>query len=235
MLLLYFQATLGGHFLLSKKYKHFMKGIERADSLTWTPQKTLGAGLQCCVFIMKFKDDLLTKCLASKAIYLFQSDKLYDVSYDRGDKSIQCGKSIDSFKLWLMFKARGMSELENSVNRAFDASKSFQQKLLQKQGFRLVIPEFQYMNTCFWYIPEKMRGKPENEEWWKLISDVSRKIKEQMQTTGKLTLSYNSLPQRNVVNFLRLPIKCFPPMKDEVLDFIIENVENFGEFVHKNL
>ena len=217
--------------MISNKYKHIMKGVERVDSITWTPQKTLGAGLQCCVFLMKFKDNLLTKTLASKAIYLFQPDKLYDISYDRGDKSIQCGKSIDSFKLWFMFKARGMKGLEESIDRAFDSSKIFQQKLLKTDGFRLVIPEFQYTNTCFWYIPKKLRGQPETEEWWNKIYLVSRMIKEQMQTTGKLALSYNSLPQRKIGNFLRLPIKCFPPMEDHILDYIIEYVQLFGESV----
>lgn len=40
------------------------------------------------------------------AEYLFQTDKPYDVSYDTGDKSIQCGRHVDAFKLWLMWKAK---------------------------------------------------------------------------------------------------------------------------------
>lgn len=40
------------------------------------------------------------------ADYLFQQDKPYDVSYDTGDKSIQCGRHVDAFKLWLMWKAK---------------------------------------------------------------------------------------------------------------------------------
>lgn len=38
--------------------------------------------------------------------YLFQPDKPYDVSYDTGDKAIQCGRHVDIFKLWLMWKAK---------------------------------------------------------------------------------------------------------------------------------
>lgn len=40
------------------------------------------------------------------AEYLFQKDKHYDVSYDTGDKSIQCGRHVDVFKFWLMWKAK---------------------------------------------------------------------------------------------------------------------------------
>lgn len=40
------------------------------------------------------------------ASYLFQQDKFYDVSYDIGDKTIQCGRHVDVFKVWLMWKAK---------------------------------------------------------------------------------------------------------------------------------
>ena len=40
------------------------------------------------------------------ADYLFQRDKHYDVSYDTGDKVIQCGRHNDIFKFWLMWRAR---------------------------------------------------------------------------------------------------------------------------------
>ena len=40
------------------------------------------------------------------ADYLFQPDKHYDVSYDTGDKVIQCGRHNDIFKFWLMWRAK---------------------------------------------------------------------------------------------------------------------------------
>ena len=40
------------------------------------------------------------------ADYLFQQDKHYDVSYDTGDKVIQCGRHNDIFKFWLMWRAK---------------------------------------------------------------------------------------------------------------------------------
>ncbi len=38
--------------------------------------------------------------------YLFQPDKQYDVTYDTGDKAIQCGRHVDIFKFWLMWKSK---------------------------------------------------------------------------------------------------------------------------------
>lgn len=40
------------------------------------------------------------------ADYLYQTDKFYDVTYDTGDRSIQCGRHNDVFKLWLMWRSK---------------------------------------------------------------------------------------------------------------------------------
>jgi glutamate/tyrosine decarboxylase-like PLP-dependent enzyme len=62
-------------------------------------------------------------CNSASASYLFQQDKFYDVSFDTGDKSMQCGRKVDAFKLWLMWKARGSSGFEQLVNNAMDAAR----------------------------------------------------------------------------------------------------------------
>ena len=81
----------------------------RADSVTWNPHKSLGVPLQCSAFLTRHHD-LLLKSNSTKANYLFQQDKVnYDVSYDTGDKSIQCGRLNDVLKLWLMWKKKVQS------------------------------------------------------------------------------------------------------------------------------
>lgn len=76
----------------------------RADSMTWNPHKSIGAPLQCSCFVTKHQT-ILADCNSVKAGYLFQKDKItYDSSLDSGDKSIQCGRLADVFKLWLMWK-----------------------------------------------------------------------------------------------------------------------------------
>ena len=85
--------------------------IGRADSVTWNPHKSLGVPLQCSAFLTKH-EGLLASCNSTKASYLFQQDKVgYDVSYDTGDKSIQCGRLNDAFKLWLMWKKKVPSDM----------------------------------------------------------------------------------------------------------------------------
>ena len=56
------------------------------------------------------------------ADYLFQQDKHYDVSYDTGDKVIQCGRHNDIFKLWLQWRARGDKGYEEHIDHLFEMS-----------------------------------------------------------------------------------------------------------------
>lgn len=49
---------------------------------------------------------LLGACNQMQAEYLFQPDKVYNINFDTGDKTIQCGRHVDVFKLWLMWKAK---------------------------------------------------------------------------------------------------------------------------------
>lgn len=62
---------------------------------------------------------LLHRCHSAGATYLFQPDKFYNVAWDTGDKTVQCGRKVDCLKLWLLWKAVGTEGLEKRVDRAF--------------------------------------------------------------------------------------------------------------------
>ncbi len=91
----------------------------RVDSLAWNPHKMMGAPLQSNVFVTQ-KKNLLAECNSASAGYLFQQDKFYDVSYDSGDKSVQCGRKSDAFQIWFMLKVRGERYFEDLVDNVFD-------------------------------------------------------------------------------------------------------------------
>ena len=63
---------------------------------------------------------VLQKAHSANASYLFQQDKFYDVSYDTGDKSIQCGRKVDVLKVWMMWKAKGHFGFAAKIDNAFD-------------------------------------------------------------------------------------------------------------------
>merc|ERR1712227_654768 len=213
----------GGGALLSNTHKYLLKGIERADSVAWNPHKMMGAPLQCCAFLTRHTD-LMKECHSADAKYLFQQDKFYDVSYDTGDKAVQCGRKVDVFKLWLMWKAEGSIGFEKSIDNMFAMSKYLAERIQETEGFRLVF-EPECTNVCFWFIPPSMRGKPETDEWWQQLAKVAPELKKLMVEQGTMLIGYN--PLGSYVNFFRMVISN-PDVRKEDMDFVISDIERMG-------
>ncbi|XP_042310664.1 cysteine sulfinic acid decarboxylase isoform X2 [Sceloporus undulatus] len=218
------EAAWGGSALLSQRHRHLLDGIERADSVAWNPHKMLMTGLQCSAFLLQDSSGLLQKCHCAKATYLFQTDKFYDTIYDRGDQTIQCGRKVDCFKLWLMWKANGTKGLEQRVDRAFAFTRYMANEMKKREGFQLVIePEF--INLCFWYVPPSLRGQEGQTDYSLQLGKVAPVIKERMMKKGSMMVGYQ--PHGNRVNFFR-QIVTNPAVTREDLDFFLDEIERLG-------
>ncbi|XP_068143315.1 cysteine sulfinic acid decarboxylase [Drosophila tropicalis] len=229
---LHVDACLGGAVLMAHKHRSLIAGLERSNSFAWNPHKTCGVPLQCSLFLTRESDKLLDRCNSVEASYLFQQDKFYDVSYDTGNKSVQCGRKIDALKFWLMLKARGYGQYGHLVDHAINVARLLEDKIrLRSDRFRLVLDTHEYANVCFWYIPKALRvsSEQETEEWRQQLYTVAPKIKEQMAYSGTLMIGYSPLKSQNLGNFFRMVFTCFPILKDDELDFILDDIERLGE------
>ncbi|XP_030054046.1 cysteine sulfinic acid decarboxylase isoform X2 [Microcaecilia unicolor] len=221
---LHVDATWGGSALFSRQHRSLLNGIERADSVSWNAHKMLATGLQCAAFLLKDKSDLLKQCHSASASYLFQTDKCYDISYDTGDKSIQCGRKVDCLKFWLMWKANGTEGLEKRVDRAFSLAKYLVEEIKKREGFHLVMePEF--VNLCFWFIPPSLRGKEKCDGYWERLGKVAPVIKERMVKKGSMMVGYQ--PHGSKVNFFR-QIVVNPSTTEDDMNFFLDEIEKLG-------
>ncbi|XP_055985577.1 acidic amino acid decarboxylase GADL1 isoform X1 [Sorex fumeus] len=221
---LHVDASWGGSALMSRKYRKLLHGIHRADSVAWNPHKMLMAGIQCCALLVKDRSDLLKKCYSANASYLFQQDKFYDVSYDTGDKSIQCSRRPDAFKFWMTWKALGTLGLEERMNRALALARYLVEEIKKREGFKLLM-EPEYANICFWYIPPSLRKMEEGPEFWEKLHLVAPVIKERMMKKGSLMLGYQ--PHRGKVNFFR-QVVISPQVSREDMDFLLDEIDLLG-------
>lgn len=222
---LHVDAAWGGGLLLSKKHKGLLNGIHRANSVTWNPHKLMGSLLQCSAILISEKG-LLEACNASNAAYLFQQDKHYDVTYDTGDKAIQCGRHNDVFKLWLVWRAKGETGLQDQIDRLMELAKYLLERVSEREGFQLILPNPEFLNVCFWYIPKNLRCLPEGSERDKMLDKVAPKIKAMMMERGMTMIGYQPLGTRP--NFFRAIISN-PATTTSDIDFLISEIERLGE------
>lgn len=222
---LHLDGAWGGSCLLTNKYKHLMKGGHRANSLTWDPHKLMGCLQQCSVLLLK-EDGLLKGANSANASYLFQKDKKsYDVKWDTGDKTIQCGRRADVVKLWLMWKAKGSEGIEQHLNNCFDNSRYLADRVRAREGFEL-IREPECTNVCFQYYPPSFRCMPESEDKAEKLARVPPEIKKRMLDKGSTMVCYQPLKEHR--NFFRM-ICANPASTHADMDFVLDEIEALGK------
>ncbi|XP_042204452.1 cysteine sulfinic acid decarboxylase-like [Homarus americanus] len=220
---LHVDAAWGGGALLSPLHKHKLRGIHRADSITWNPHKLLASPQQCSVFLTRHVG-LLKDCNSASAAYLFQRDKFYDTSYDTGDKHLQCGRRADVLKFWTMWKAKGTKGLTKHIEKLFTMSKLFADKIRSRDGFTLLL-EPECTNVCFWYAPPSLRGHEDNPDYTTRLHAVAPRIKERMVKEGTMMITYQPLRERH--NFFRLVLQNSQVNEDDI-DYFVRQIEIHG-------
>ncbi|KAF7654318.1 hypothetical protein LDENG_00071450 [Lucifuga dentata] len=218
-------AAWGGGLLMSQRHRMKLHGIERANSVTWNPHKIMAVPLQCSAILVK-KPGLLQECNQLGAEYLFQTDKHYDMSYDTGDKSIQCGRHVDVFKLWLMWKAKGSEGFASHISKCLENAEYLYHQLQRRPDFELVLkskPE--HSNVCFWYLPASLRRLPPGPDRNARLHQVAPQIKARMMEKGSALIGYQPLGPK--VNFFRC-VFSNPATQHEDIDFLLEEIAQLG-------
>ncbi|XP_062576120.1 glutamate decarboxylase 1-like [Saccostrea cucullata] len=222
---LHVDGAWGGSALLSRKYKHLLQGVNRCDSMTWNPHKMMGVPLQCSAILVRHSGEL-QRANELCADYLYQTDKFYDVTYDTGDKSIQCGRHNDVFKLWLMWRSKGDSGFEDVINKNFQLARCLEQKVKERAHFVPVLDEIEGPSVCFWYEPPQLfTPNLTSTERRDLRSKVAPKIKESMTLKGSMMLAYQPLGE--LPNFFRIAISN-SRLTEGTLDWILNEIERLS-------
>lgn len=217
-------AAWGGGLLFSRKHRGQLQGIERADSVTWNPHKLLAVPQQCSTLLLRH-NGLLSECHSRSASYLFQRDKFYDVKYDTGDKYLQCGRRVDVFKFWMMWKAKGTIGIERHVDKIMDNVNYFIEQLRGRKGFKMVLENPAFANICFWFVPPRLRGMDNSPEFWSEVHKVAPKLKERMMKKGSLMVNYQ--PLRDWPNFFRFVLQNSGTSHKD-MDFVLDELESLG-------
>lgn len=130
-----------------------------------------------------------------------------------------------------MLKVRGLGAFQEIVDHNFALRDYFVERLKASNNFRLVLPEFQYTNVCFWYIPSRMLDQQETSEWWTEICTVTTKIKERLVLDGTAMITYCPLKNKGLGNFFRMVFTSFPKRSTEDLDELLEIIQRTGELL----
>jgi glutamate decarboxylase len=229
---LHVDAAWGGTVLVSRKWRHLMRGIHRADSVTWCLHKMMGINQQCAAILLK-EPNSLKRVNASHADYLFHFDDTRP--YDLGEKTLNCGRHQDSFKAWLSWKVHGDLGMEARVDKNFENRTYFVEQLKSPRWadrFELLF-EPECTQVCFFYLPKAIRGMPKSKERDNLCGKFVRLLRRRVQISGSMLVNYNPL-SASEPHFEFVPdhwriVFANPEQTKEDLDFVLTELDRLGE------
>jgi glutamate/tyrosine decarboxylase-like PLP-dependent enzyme len=151
---IHFDAAWGGGVYFSPDAAYYRKLSALSDSIVFDFHKFLSAPLLCSVLLVKDQSVLVDEVVALNGNYLFTSNQ--NQKYSLSLKSLQCSREAYGFKLWLMFKHHGTEHFKNLIQKYYENREEFKKQL---SDHVLYVVEPQYLNLCFWFVPEEMEVK----------------------------------------------------------------------------
>lgn len=139
-------AAHGGGAIFSKKYKHLLKGIEKADSVIIDLHKMLMN--PALATMVMFKDGQNSyQTFNQKAQYLW--DKHEDEEwFNYAKRTFECTKLMMSVKFYSIINEYGFEIFDQNVGMLFDLAKMFSELIKSRSQFELAVEPMSNI-VCF--------------------------------------------------------------------------------------
>lgn len=208
-------AAYGGFFKLVPDLEEKFEGIQRADSITLDPHKTLFLPFGTGAILIKDKENLL-KAYHFLADYM-QDTVEADEEISPADISPELTKHFRGMRMWLPLKLYGLRPFRASLEEKLYLTRYFYNEIKQVKNFE-VGPEPELSVAMFRYVPK-------NED----ANNFNRKLIQAIQKDGRIFLSSTLI---NDTFWIRVAVVIFRThleQMDLLLKIIKEKTEELSE------
>lgn len=176
-------AAYAGNACILPEFRHFLDGIEGANSFSFNAHKWLLTSLGCCCLWVKDRSDL-TKSLSTDPEYLKNKATDSKQVVDYKDWQITLSRRFLSMKLWMVMKSYGVSGLREFIRRHVKMAKHFEALLSNDNRFEVVVPR-NFATVCFRIAPlSESRGNEED------VNRLTKQLLESLNGTGKVYMTH---------------------------------------------
>ena len=145
-------AAWGGALLLSEKYRHYLDGLERADSVTLDFHKQFFQTISCGAFLLK--EARHYELMRYQAAYLNSDfDEEHGVP-NLVSKSLQTTRRFDALKLWMGLEALGKKQYAAIIDNGVTLAQQVAEYVHEQPELELVMTP-QLASVLFRFRPEQ--------------------------------------------------------------------------------
>src|SRR5882757_5553505 len=134
---LHVDGAYGASLVFSDKYRHLIRGIELADSITIDPHKWLAVPFAAGVILTRHPE-ILERAFAVYAAYMPKAAGA--VLPDNAKISTQWTRRMNALKLWLTLKVHGRKGYEEHIDRQMSLACGFADWVGRSEHFELSTP-----------------------------------------------------------------------------------------------
>jgi L-2,4-diaminobutyrate decarboxylase len=202
---LHVDGAHGASALVSEKERRLLRGIEKADSLTWDAHKMLRTSGLCTAVLFR-EAHSLDRAFQQKASYLFYAGEKTGV--DLIARTVECTKTALGLKVFLNLAWRGEKGLAQYVEEQYDLTRRLHQRIQSRKGFECPHPPESNI-LCFRYGDE---------------DDLQVTIRDRLLEEGRYHITSTELKGRR---YLRLTLMS-PQTTEATIDGLLDAIERIA-------
>ena len=131
-------GAMSGTAMLCPEFRHFMDGVELADSFVFNPHKWMFTNFDCDVFWVGNRNELINT-FSILPEYLKNKATESGAVFDYRDWHVQLGRRFRSLKLWFVIRHYGIEGLQFHIRKHVELSEKFTQWIKKSDDFELFV------------------------------------------------------------------------------------------------
>ncbi|XP_055327314.1 aromatic-L-amino-acid decarboxylase-like [Paramacrobiotus metropolitanus] len=177
---LHVDAAYAGSAFICPEFRHYMDGVELADSFNFNPHKWMLVNFDCSAMWVKNSPELV-EAFNVDPLYL-RHDKQGLVP-DYRHWQIPLGRRFRSLKLWFVMRMYGVEGIQRQIREQVALAKEFEQLLASDHRFELAVPVRMGL-TCF-----RLKGP----------NELNEKLLRRINESGKIYLTPSKLRDKFII------------------------------------
>jgi len=207
-------AAYGGPLAFSPQHKDRLRGIERADSVTFDPHKWMFVPFSCGATLVRDGGRVLRDAFDMTPEYLSEDRGGADVEFDFFRYGQMGTRRFNSLKLWMAIKFMGREGYAKTVERQIELTKYLAQQIDSLEDFQRV-GEVETAVCCFRFLPQPDLSGAETDRLQQSLQQIIERSGEAWLTTtvlhGRraLRVNINSFltEQRHIDDLVKLLVR----------------------------
>ncbi|EPS58074.1 hypothetical protein M569_16742, partial [Genlisea aurea] len=187
---LHVDAAYAGSACICPEFRHYIDGVEEADSFNMNPHKWFLTNFDCSALWIKDKCALI-QSLSTNPEYLKNKASQNSAVIDYKDWQIPLGRRFRSLKLWMVLRLYGVENLQAYIRNHIKLADAFEDLVKQDSRFQIVVPR-KFSLVCF----RLVRNEGDDVE-----NGLNRDLMEAVNSSGKIFITHTVLSGKFVLRF----------------------------------